>query len=540
MKGHAHRNTILTNKNQNSVFVFAFLLLHAFRAPTPSHSLSLPSSQSSWEQNRYIDYDVSDRLLTALQGRSPLTGELLAPESDRDNLKPKLLNLETDFYDDRTGLCSEGVWHNALVGIASLENKQNHASDWETIADSLFRYSWDGTSFRRRSWSGNWDHSALIKKKNRQQEECSEDDSSGVAEHLPHQANYYRESSEHRCVQHGIALVFWSKIVLRTSKEDDFDNTGLFGNEEQEEEQQQLIADCFVREFYDSSVKRWTTVSKSQGGGGIRRLSASAASKTLGLPEDAEDTPYYRVVDQAIAVLACLEQIRVLDNNSNSNTITQTQTGNSIDIDIDVANQRAAMVDLVRTTCADILSPEGGFGYGGDDITNAKSYLGLDRNRNFWHDGWTFLALLKARDYAWPVSDSETETDPSAATGGSNGGEAQLKSMWKGLEEMYDCSDSDGIATGTIWHWPKELKGGDNDGDDSATSNNNVRYCGDNALAHAIRRNLDNTESREDGFWNFIAGLTIGHEAGLSSVADVYPQVRLHPNTELSALLVWP
>jgi hypothetical protein len=27
---------------------------------------------------------------------------------------------------------------------------------------------------------------------------------------------------------------------------------------------------------------------------------------------------------------------------------------------------------------------------------------------------------------------------------------------------------------------------------------------------------------------------------GLSSVADAYPQVRLHPNTELAALLVWP
>lgn len=160
----------------------------------------------------------------------------------------------------------------------------------------------------------------------KQQQEYSDSDS-GVMEDLPHQANYYRESSDHRCVQHGIALVFWSKIVLDTSKEDDIDNNihtmGLYGNEE---EQQQLIADCFVRKFYDSSVKRWTTVSKSQGGGGIRWFSASAASQTLGLPEDAEDTPYYRVVDQAIAVLACLEQIRVLDN---SNTITQTGRRNS-------------------------------------------------------------------------------------------------------------------------------------------------------------------------------------------------------------------
>ena len=330
-------------------------------------------------------------------------------------------------------------------------------------------------------------------------------------------------------------------VVLEhtTSKEEDSVNIninmGYHGEEEQE-----LIAECFVREFYDPVVQRWTTVSKSQGGGGVRRRSASAASQTLGLPEDAEDTPYYRAVDQAIAVLACLEQIKVLDTKKiQTKSQTQTQT-DAIDI---IANQqRATMVDLVRTTCADLLSPAGGFGYGGDEITNAKSYLGLDRNRNFWHDGWTFLALLKARDYAWPASasDSDSDTDRTATQHGSNG-EAQLQSMWKGLEEMYGCSDSNGIATGTIWHWPKELKGGDDDGDASTTTNNNnVRYCGDNALAHAIRRNLDRTEAKEDGFWNFIAGLTIGHEAGLSSVADVYPQVRLHPNTELSALLVWP
>ena len=34
--------------------------------------------------------------------------------------------------------------------------------------------------------------------------------------------------------------------------------------------------------------------------------------------------------------------------------------------------------------------------------------------------------------------------------------------------------------------------------------------------------------------------LQMNGEDGLVSVADVYPQVRLHPNTELAALVLWP
>ena len=107
-------------------------------------------------------------------------------------------NIITNFYDDSTGLYSEGVWHNCLAGIASLQqlrktnNEQKYLNDSMRIADSLFKYSWDGTSFRRRAWSGKWDHSRL--------EEAA-------------QSNYYKESTEHRCVQHGIALMFWSKLT---------------------------------------------------------------------------------------------------------------------------------------------------------------------------------------------------------------------------------------------------------------------------------------------------------------------------------------
>mmetsp|Transcript_34971 Transcript_34971/g.41754 ORF Transcript_34971/g.41754 Transcript_34971/m.41754 type:complete len:435 (+) Transcript_34971:66-1370(+) len=387
--------------------------------------------------------------------------------------RSKLLHLETDFYDQSTGLYSEGVWHNALAGIAHLRNNQPA----DRIANSLFQHSWDGCSFRRRCWSGNWDHSTI------------------ESEKPPEQANYYRESSEHRCVQHGMALIFWSQLLSDCEADQDGNNNML-----KYREQQKQVADSFFSEFYDPSVQRFTTISKEQGGGSILRPSASAAKQT---PGASEASPYYRAVDQAIAVLACLEHLRVLERKTESDATKKEQD---------------MVIDLVQTTCHQIMSPDG-FGY--VNIEQAKSYIGLKRNRNFWHDGFSFLALIQARRYLWP---SDT-----------NHGEAQLLIMWKDLMDKYG-NDSDSTANisrdSTIWHWPRKSK----------TDSSNVRYCGDNALAFAIRRNLDierSPDNNED-FFRFIGDLQKENDRNLASVADAYPQVRLHPNTELAALLVWP
>ena len=445
-------------RNQ-SISKLLLIVIQAFRLLTPANGLSSVGQISP--------KDLSAHLLDGLRSSTLSTSNLL--------------DLETDFYDQSTGLYSEGVWHNALVGIASLENK--HAAD--EIANSLFRYSWDGCSFRRRSWSGNWDHSSI--------------DSNNP----PEQANYYRESSEHRCVQHGIALIFWSKLLLNYNPGQDAfvernyqEQQNVIADKYQE--QQNVIAENFFREFWDPSVRKWTTVSKSQGGGSVLRPSASAAQQTFGVSEEA---PYYRAVDQAIAVLACLEHLKVLEHCEGNNGIAQ---------------QRKMLIDLIQTTCFEILSPNG-FGYG--NVDKAKSYLGLNRNRNFWHDGWTFLSLIEARQYLWP---SDT-----------NYGEAVLASIQKDLNDMYGCGKK-GESDGTVWHWPRDLK----------PDSSNVRYCGDNALAFRIRHNLMIESSgtigtKDDEFWRFVTSLRNGHDS-LSSVADVYPQVRLHPNTELSALLVWP
>jgi hypothetical protein len=117
----------------------------------------------------------------------------------------------------------------------------------------------------------------------------------------------------------------------------------------------------------------------------------------------------------------------------------------------------------------------------------------------------------------------------------SNGAELQLQTMpvWKGLIQKYGhCSSGDGRDSsfdGTVWHWDPRFK------DDSS----NVLYCGDNALAYAIQRKLLPQPMDDDGFSKLLDQL-LDDSRGLSSVADAYPQVRLHPNTELAALLNWP
>ena len=384
------------------------------------------SSLSSIRHDEFSPEDFSANILTALRGTA---GD-----------KRLSLNLETDFYDSSTGLYSEGVWHNCLAGVASLQLQQPA----DRIADSLYKYSWDGCSFRRRAWSGNWDHSAL----------------QSLEGARPHQANYYHESSEHRCIQHGMALAFWS-ILLSHNK-----NNHVY------REQHQEIALKFYEQFWDATVQKWTTVSRTQGGGTLLRPSASAGKTTAGATKP---TPYYRAVDQAVALLACLEHLKVLEE--------------------DDGEAREQVVNLIQMTGRQLLSS---FGY--EHVAHAQSYLGMDRNRNFWHDGWTHLALICARPYL------SLETHD------------QLETMWEHLLEMYGSTD------GTVWHWACNQKA------------SNVRYCGDNALAYAIRRKL--ALEQTSGFLQFVHELRAPN--GLVSVADVYPQVRLHPNTELAALLLWP
>jgi hypothetical protein len=199
--------------------------------------------------------------------------------------------------------------------------------------------------------------------------------------------------------------------------------------------QQRQIADTFFQEFWNQDTGTgkcilWTTVSQSQeGGGSILRPSASANKRTLGATED---EVYYRVVDQAIAVLACLEHMQVLQENQDENGF-------------------ASVRDIVQQTCRNGILEE--FGYQHSDA--ARTYLHLDRNRNFWHDGWTALALVQAREYIWPDEEDH--------------GSSQLEALWQGSLARYEHLTK-GESDGTIWHWATAFK----------EPSQNVRYCGDN------------------------------------------------------------
>lgn len=388
-----------------------------------------------------------------------VSASILEAMRQRTTPTPGSLHLAHDLYDESTGLHSEGVWHNALAGITCLKLSQCDAA--HRIANSLWKYSWDGVSFRRRAYSGNWNHTIL------------------ETPNAIEQPNYYKESCEHRCVQHGMALILWTQLVLSSMNNDTL------------KEQQRIVATAFLDEYWNEDENKWTTIGFSQGGGTVFRPSASAAKVTLGVTQD---EPYYRAVDQAIGILACLACLDVLEQSSD-----------------DHIEMYRHIVDIIQRSCNTLLNC---FGY--EDEESIRTYLGLDRNRNFWHDGWSMLALTMARQHSWLNNPTQCEQE--------------LQLLFSKLLQRYGHVDSNDDFDGTVWHWPHASK----------SNADNERYCGDNALLYAICRNSSPTQWNKGGFWDFVDLLRSREEDGLASVADVYEQVRLHPNTELAALLVWP
>ena len=434
------------------------------------------SSETATEDSKAISLSAS--ILNSLRGQTP----------EMSCSSPVPLNLETDFYDPTTGLHSEGIWHNALVGIASLKlaTIKNETSGESFlvaathIADSLWGHAWDGVSFQRRSHSGLWDHSSL-KNPNLPQ---------------PEQANYYRASTEHRCIQHGMALIFWGRLMRYFCSRD---NELYY----RYQPQYRLIAKNFLKQYWDGSVDMWRTVSNDQGGGTLARPSASSGKAIEGVSEQ-DGFEYYRAVDQAVGILACLEMMHVLENSS------------------DDQEDRDKLVGIVKKTVVQLFRE---FAYGNEsDI--ARSYLGIERNRNFWHDGWVALALVSCGRQCpecWPGKNVHAHDI-----------QKQLGLLVDRLHGRY-CGNA--ATTDTIWHWATSEKPNIESG--------NVHYCGDNALWYAINRicqewdpNMLTNPTDYQSFWDFVHKLQSNQ--GLVSVADVYPQVRLHPNTELAALVLWP
>ena len=457
-----------------------------------SWTAGVSSSKKKSNKNRSSkDFiEINDETLSIQTAQEILSAILSHTKSSKN--RNNLLDLETCFYDSTTGLVSEGVWHNAMMGIASIcLNQESQKKGVNTnsnevplkIAESLLKFSWDGISFRRRAWSGIWDHSNLL--------------SDNTNQKPPEQAEYYQESIEHRCVSHGIATVFWNLLCE--------DSRGTL-IESQIKQEAEMITTQFIQQFWDARTGFFRTVSLEQGGGTLDRPSSSSGNISL-KDRDKKADSYYRAVDQAIGILACLS---VLQCYSQKNVDQHLVKSSPI-----ISEDR--LIEIIDMAMSNLLSPKG-FGYnitkGDDNVQLPRSYINMSRRRNFWHDGWVMIALICATDM---ISNT-------------NKNQKQLQSIYRSLISRYGHVDDDGKFDGTIMHWGKDEK----------KKVDNVRYCGDNALFHAMTRLLNLPDQKESNasFWSFVESIR-GNDK-LASVGDVYSQVRLHPNTELTALLLWP
>jgi hypothetical protein len=255
-------------------------------------------------------------------------------------------NLLDVMCDKESGLCSEGVWHNAWLGVSHiLIGRQLRAlgdtgaaeslSSAKTIGDSLFALSFDGTGFRRRSASGMW-----------------EAPSASELEATGEDPAFYEPSDAHRCASSGAVAIFYSLLAEE-------EEAGTPEAEAAEERSLQVF-DAFTSSFFDTSTCRF-------------RREDAGTSETAS--EDASgDAPpaYWRAVDQAMGCLACLRMAKV--------------------------GHKTASSRAMASCAADSLLREFGYSLYATEGQPPGTYLGRAPQppRNSWHDGLASLALLSS------------------------------------------------------------------------------------------------------------------------------------------------
>ena len=230
------------------------------------------------------------------------------------NVRP--LDLLADLHDEPTGLCSEGVWHNAWLGTAYVQAAgriraldaagTTTAGDGGTLfahavqlADSLYDLSYD-EGFRRRTSSGAW--------------QSAEGDSAATAfDASGERASFYLPSRERRSAQNGAAVIFYSMLadevlmllllvsrcrccgvaVIVRRAPATRRQAAMRGSGEASRLTVRVdeIGANFLGEFYSGAERRF------------RRASEGAP---------APERVYSRAVDQAIGSLACLRLARLV------------------------------------------------------------------------------------------------------------------------------------------------------------------------------------------------------------------------------------
>ena len=285
---------------------------------------------ASWELR------TSQRLMSALRART---------KSSRP------LDLLEDFYDATSGLCSEGVWHNAWLGIGSVlaarelrrrgaagaaeaEESEELFEAAVLLADSLYDLSFD-EGFRRRTPSGIWERA-----------ESATPRIGGAGE----RASFYDESRERRSIQNGAAVILYSLLADEAAVRVHSDAPRLAVRCDE-------VGDAFLRTFYDADNGRF------------RRSDAP--------PEAGYEAGYWRAADQAVGCLACLRLARLQPSWCNTDTV--------------VASKAAA------SSIASLLNDFGYAQYIAGGAEAPKSHLGDHpgtRRANSWHESLACFALV--------------------------------------------------------------------------------------------------------------------------------------------------
>ena len=125
-------------------------------------------------------------------------------------------DLLQSMHDGESGLCSEGVWHNSLLGVSRVlaAREYDKAGEKElanqfrasaaTLGASLYGMSFDGTGFRKRSASGYWQSASEAK---------------GAITEAGEDASFYEPSEEHRCASSAAACIFYSLLAEEAEEE---------------------------------------------------------------------------------------------------------------------------------------------------------------------------------------------------------------------------------------------------------------------------------------------------------------------------------
>ena len=232
------------------------------------HDASIASTIAGSGLTRHTTLTATASVATAPSWQ--LTSAVSTIEAIERTSSPRPHSLLTGMFDEETGLCSEGVWHNSWFGVSRVlasrelraageaKRADEHLAAARTLGDSLYRLSFDGGGFKRRSASGFWQSSAETR-------EAIADAGEDPA--------FYEPSDEHRCISSGAAVIFFSLLAEEA------------GDDAAAAARATEVGGAFMGEFFDEAACRFR-----RGG---------------------EGAEYWRAADQAIGCLACLRLARL-------------------------------------------------------------------------------------------------------------------------------------------------------------------------------------------------------------------------------------